>query len=93
MAGPGRLLPLPVKKDGSQKRPTSPPGRSTREHLPTERQLLALAPRRDSGLGIVTGRTDREDGLDLEMLEFEGRAVDEGVHEEFLGYISRGRPR
>jgi len=40
-----------------------------------------------SGLGIVTGRTDRADGCGIEMFEPEGRAIREGVFAEFLAYI------
>ena len=76
---------VPVKKDGSK----APLGqwKQYMEGLPAKAELWHWHHDGTSGLGIVTGRTGREDGLGIEMFEHEGRAVDEGVHQEFLGYI------
>ena len=77
---------LPVKKDGS-KAPDCE-WKQYIERLPTDDELWAWHHRGGTGLGLTTGRTDREDGLSLEMFEFEARALAEGVHKEFLGYIA-----
>lgn len=77
---------VPVRDDGSK----APIGKWKQymECLPTEKELFNWHHTGKSGLGIVTGRTSRADGFVIEMLEFEGRAVSEGVHQEFLGYIA-----
>jgi hypothetical protein len=77
---------VPVRNDGS-KAPFSF-WKEYQEHLPTDKELWDWHHRGDSGLGIVTGRTDRDDGLDLEMFEHEGRAISEGINEEFLRHIA-----
>lgn len=58
------------------------------ERRPTDEELLAWHQAGTSGLGIVTGRTDCDDGRGIEMFESEGRAVREGDFEEFLGHIA-----
>jgi hypothetical protein len=77
----------PVRDDGSK----APIGRwkQYQECLPDEKELFNWHHTGRSGLGIVTGRTARPDEFVIEMLEFEGRAVSEGVHREFLGYIAK----
>ena len=77
---------VPPRDDGSK----SPVGewKAFMERLPTDEELLAWHQAGTSGLGIVTGRTDRDDGCGIEMFEPEGRAVAEGVFEEFLGRIA-----
>ena len=77
---------VPVRDDGSK----SPFGKwkQYQERLPTEQELWDWHHGGTSGLGIVTGRTDRADGLGIKMLELEGRAVAAGVYEEFLDRIA-----
>ncbi|MGH3402335.1 MAG: hypothetical protein ACRDRJ_07450 [Streptosporangiaceae bacterium] len=77
---------VPPKDDGSK----SPIGqwKEYQERLPTNEELLNCHRAGNSGLGIVTGRTDRADACGIEMFEPEGRAVREGVFDEFLGHIA-----
>ena len=77
---------VPVKDDGSK----APFGewKQYQKRLPTDEELLAWHQAGTSGLGIVTGRTDRDDGCGIEMFEPEGRAVREGIWDEFLGRIA-----
>ena len=77
---------VPPRGDGS-KRPVGE-WKEYQERLPTDEELTAWHQAGTSGLGIVTGRTDRDDGLGVEMFEPEGRAVSEGVFDEFLGYVA-----
>ena len=77
---------VPVRDDGT-KRPIGE-WKEYQERLPTSDELWIWHHRGGTGLGLITGRTDRDDDLDLEMFEFEGRAVDEGVNAEFTGYIA-----
>jgi Bifunctional DNA primase/polymerase, N-terminal len=76
---------VPVRDDGSK----APIGKwkQYQECLPDKQDLFWWHRSGKSGLGIVTGRTSRADESVIEMLEFEGRAIREGVHKEFLGYI------
>ena len=77
---------VPPKDDGS-KRPVGE-WKAYMERLPTDEELLAWHQAGTSGLGIPTGRTDRADGYGIEMFEPEGRAVREGIWDEFLGRIA-----
>jgi len=72
---------VPVKNDGS-KRPIGE-WKEYQERLPTSDELFGWHHRGGSGLGIVTGRTGREDGLAIEMFELEARAVSEGILDKF----------
>ena len=72
---------VPVKNDGS-KRPIGE-WKEYQERLPTSDELFGWHHRGRSGLGIVTGRTGREDGLAIEMFELEARAVSEGILDKF----------
>jgi hypothetical protein len=77
---------VPPKDDGSK----SPIGewKTYMECLPRDEELLTWHQAGTSGLGIVCGRTDRADACGLEMFEPEGRAVREGIWDEFLGRIA-----
>ena len=77
---------VPVRDDGS-KRPIGE-WKQYQERLPTGQELWDWHHGGTSGLGIVTGRTERADGRGIEMFEFEGRAIAEDVHEEFLCRIA-----
>jgi len=77
---------VPPRNDGS-KRPVGE-WKEYQQRLPTDEELLYWHQDGTSGLGIATGRTDRADGCGTEMFEPEGRAVDEGVFDEFLGHIA-----
>ncbi len=77
---------VPVKDDGSK----APFGewKQYQGRLPTDEELLAWHRAGTSGLGIVCGRTDCGDGCGIEMFEPEGRAVREGIWDEFLDRIA-----
>ena len=76
---------IPVKNDGSK----SPLVRWKQYQgtLPPEDELWRWHHGGRSGMAVLTGLRDSDDGLLLEMLEFEGRAADEGIFDKFLDAI------
>ncbi len=69
---------MPPKEDGS-KRPDGP-WKDFQTRLPTREEVDSWYQRDRSGVGIIGGAVSRN----LELLEFEGRAVHEGIKDAFL---------
>ena len=69
---------LPVKADGS-KRPDLASWATFQERKPSDDELRRWFARPRPGVGVVCGRISGN----LEMVEFEGRAVDEGILARF----------
>ena len=76
---------IPVKRDGSK----SPlvKWKQYQGVLPPEDELWRWHHRGNSGLAALTGLRASDDGLLLEMFEFEGRAASEGIFDAFLDAI------
>lgn len=68
---------VPPKEDGT-KRPDGP-WTEYQQRLPTEDELRAWYANERHGIGVVCGTVSGN----LEMLEFEGRAVDADIHDEY----------
>ena len=75
------IPPIPVRPDGT-KRPLIPWAKYQRQ-LPTPNQVTHWFGPSQQGVGIITGRVSGG----LEMLEFEGRAVESGAYNFFLDLL------
>jgi putative DNA primase/helicase len=71
---------LPVKADGTKAPAVMSWTQYQRERMPIDQLEAMLARNPKLGLGIVCGAVSGN----LEMLEFEGRAVAEGIYDEFV---------
>lgn len=69
---------LPVKADGT-KGPGLPTWKEYQQRLPTPEETAQWFGRGRTGVGVVTGPVSGQ----LEMLEFEGRAVDSGLWRDY----------